>query len=211
MATKSGKNSKWSRNQKIALVGGICIPLLALLVAFLKGISEKPSKSTNVTVQNSPGAIVPTMVDSPNSTQVIELAPRNEFLSATNQIKKLTSENLSAFKRNNPQLPVQIVLEVEAGSIARIKVAEELGDLLWANELGFYNKGTMMGISPEYPITIFFGQTNDVIAKELSSAIFPLISGGIHLEKDLRLGANVCHLYLNGTPFFESNGRVNIQ
>ena len=209
MPPKINNRKEWKREHKIAFAG-VCVTatgvVITLLVNSLKSSSPSTKNTASVEVNHSPGAVVPTMVGSPNSTQIVKLNERTIFIAPSDQVTKETSRNLAELKGRYPKISVR--LEAESNSSQRFKVAEILGGLLSTAGLGHFNQGTYIGISPSHPITIFFGQEDDKFAKELSAAIAPHIRGATLFTKDKRLGTNICRLYLNGTPLFQSNGQV---
>lgn len=213
MPAKRSSSTKWKREHKIALAS-ICVAAAIGIVTIGVNISKRTAPNSNtatLAVNNSPGAVTPMMVGSPNSTQIVKLNERTLFVPPSENLRNGVLRRLSELKLRHSEVPISVVLEVESNSSQRFKAAKILGGLLSTSGLGHFWQSTCIGISPSHPITIFFGQEDDKLAKELSVAIEPLVRGDTLFARAPHLGTNVCRLYLNGTPIFQSDGQITFE
>lgn len=107
-----------------------------------------------------------------------------------------------------------IAINIEAGSSLRFKVANDLESILsskgknWAR---FGRTNTMMGRFPEYPVSIFYNPELEPVVFELKRTLEVYISEGIVLRPDAEYLNGTIEIYINGTPVFDSEGRVKIE
>jgi hypothetical protein len=118
--------------------------------------------------------------------------------------------------RNKHKIPniTWIIINIEAGSSLRYKVANDLESILSSkgkNWASFGRTNTMMGRFPDFPVSIIFNPELETVVSELKKTLELYIIDGIILRPDAVYRKGAIEIYINGTPVFDSDGRVKVE
>ncbi|HRK82477.1 MAG TPA: hypothetical protein PLZ12_13615 [Saprospiraceae bacterium] len=78
----------------------------------------------------------------------------------------------------------------------------------WAS---FGRTNTMIGRFPDVPVSIFYNPELQPVISELKRTLELYIIDGIVLRPDTNYSKGTIEIYINGTPVFDSYGRVKIE
>ena len=206
------KYSRWNLPSKVTAWGfvvGVVALILEIFATFFSG------STTTVKIDNRASGTVQSIVNSPNSTQSITIGERVIFIPPKTSVIADLSGKLSNFKKNHEAQSPSASIEVESGSSERFKVADVLGRTLSSHGLGGFNRAkTSIGVAPDVPMTLWCGRDTLEIANDFLTAVAAYVSAGSNiavLRDDRRCATNQLTLYLNGTPYFHDDGRVQIK
>jgi hypothetical protein len=200
--------STWN---KIGFWGSIC-SIVGLVLYLL--VPSGQSK-TSIRIDRSPGAVVQSAVDSPNTTQIGSLTITqngHQYRPISPELRRHVEQNLAAFREKYSGMVPVVRVEYESGNNERFKVGAILGEMLATQSLGsFASTSTSIGRFPGFPVTLHCGTNGSAMALDFLSAVSGYLTGQVNVVTLSQWPANQVRLYLNGTPSFAENGAVTIQ
>ncbi|MCL4324856.1 MAG: hypothetical protein M1144_05290 [Candidatus Thermoplasmatota archaeon] len=103
------------------------------------------------------------------------------------------------------------IVEVEAGSTERHRIAIDLETMVGDSEVLVYPKGnTYIGRFPDYPITVIVHQANVGAIQRFIEELGPYIESQWGILPSTSFPPNLVKFYIGGTPTFGAGGRVRI-
>ncbi|MFA5031699.1 MAG: hypothetical protein WC614_01650 [bacterium] len=228
------------KNKKInlkspSIISAIIIAIATIIAAIIRITPQSPIKvvstgnSNKITVDskkvdakkdyvqgnkiettiNAPKALIVTQNQTGNNNIINQISSQ-DYKQLTESQREQVIENLKQLIREFSQ-PPKIFIEIESGNSMRNKVAYDLETLLKSFNLGQYAQGnTYIGRFPDHPITIICNSQNKEFVDKFIKAIEPYIKCQYYIDSNTIFSTDIIKFYINGTPSFEMDGRVQI-
>jgi len=217
--TRYKKLTFWN---KLGAVGAAC-SILALIIWFIwpKGpgdITIGPEAVVQVPV-NSLGAVMQNMSDSPGGMQVAGSyiagdyvvkggAKRNIYKEIDGQLKDQILSNLTNVRKEYSDFSYKIEISADKGSLSRLKIADEIGNLL--NEAGFDTRvrQSMLITSDRKPIHVAFRPEYRDFGEAILMAFEPALRANVGVRESEDRQSGDISIAIVGKPMFTERGAI---